>query len=218
MDLLIHLIIWIFRTLFGEQEPPAKLGPGSSSSSDGRRGPYNYGDDRSSANPPKTLAELLEEARRQSGGGRQGGSQAQSRPQPPPQPQYQPKPQTQFVKPLPPTSLQPTVAQASVMQAQPQGKKGKKRKAAADQQAPMSAQAIAAQAMAAQTAARGTHRIGLNSGPRTMRARQLMPLFGALRKGKKANPALLAAQAMVLKEVFGPPRALDPYRGGRQAR
>lgn len=83
MDLLIHAIIWLFKALFGDSEEQARVGPrrDSDSSSGGyRRGPYDYGDGRSSGSGgTKTLAELLEEARRQSGA-------APSRPAAPQQP------------------------------------------------------------------------------------------------------------------------------------
>lgn len=72
MDLLIHAIIWLFKALFGDSEEQARVGPRreSDGSSGGyKRGPYDYGDGRSSGSSggSKTLAELLEEARRQSG-------------------------------------------------------------------------------------------------------------------------------------------------------
>jgi hypothetical protein len=61
MDALIQLIVWLFRTLFGQQEPPAELGP----KREFKRGPYVYGDESTAPGTgrQKTLAELLEEAR-----------------------------------------------------------------------------------------------------------------------------------------------------------
>ncbi|MCW8131012.1 MAG: hypothetical protein KIS92_11740 [Planctomycetota bacterium] len=229
MEVLIELIVWIFRTLFGEQEPPAKLGPRGRSSDDDeddRRGPYNYGDGRPAAGQPKTLAELLEEARRQSGGGRSVSPPPQVRPPEPrplarPAPVPQPPPAIEAPAPVfqplsvpapvlftPLASAQPTAQ----VQPQGQGRKNRKRKGA---HPPPAASAMPAMPMP--MARPAPRRVGLNTGPRTERARQLMPLFAALKKSR-TNPGLLAAQAMVLKEVFGPPRALDPHRRGPMPR
>ncbi|MCK6471203.1 MAG: hypothetical protein L6R28_05605 [Planctomycetes bacterium] len=94
MDLLIHAIIWLFKALFGDSEEQARVGPRRDSESDSggyRRGPYDYGDGRSSGSGgTKTLAELLEEARRQSGA-------APSRPAAPQQPAPPPPAQVRNV-------------------------------------------------------------------------------------------------------------------------
>ena len=185
MDLLIHLIIWIFRTLFGEQEPPARLGPRDRASGDEpSRGPYDYGDGRRSG-PNKTLAELLEEARQQSEGGRprQAAPQVQQRSVP------QPK---------------------QIVQESPPAKKAKKRKAAEQPRV-----AKPSVAMAGAQAASEAHGVGIRQGPQTHRARQLAPLFTALRSGGGESRVLLAAQAVVIREVFGPPRCKRPFNSHR---
>jgi hypothetical protein len=186
MDLLIHLIIWIFRTLFGEQEPPAPLGPRNrTSDSEPARGPYDYGDGRGQrSGQNKTLAELLEEARRQAEGGR---------------PRQVPAP----TPPAPQRSAPPAVI---AQQAAAPAKKPKKRKVEAPAK-PIQKGSIAASEMAA------THGIGLNQGPQSARAKQLMPLFAALKGGGRTSQAqqLLAAQAFVLKEVFDAPRSRRPF-------
>ncbi|MBI3832296.1 MAG: hypothetical protein HY291_22425 [Planctomycetes bacterium] len=187
MDLLIHLVIWIFRTLFGEQEPPAQLGPRNrTSDSEPSRGPYDYGDGRGQRSGQKTLAELLEEARRQAEGGRPR--------------QVSPPPQ-----PAPQRSAPQVVQQAAAP-----AKKAKKRKADAPPQ-PVQTGTIAANAAAAN---RG---IGLHQGPQSERAKQLLPLFAALKGGGRTRHAqqLLAAQAFVLKEVFDAPRSRRPFGSHR---
>jgi len=64
LELLIRLVIWLFRELFGDSEPQARVGPRPDRYRDkSRRGPYNYGDGRPPSRPPKTLAELMSAAR-----------------------------------------------------------------------------------------------------------------------------------------------------------
>ena len=70
MDLLIELIIWLFRALLGEPENTADISLAPKRPLQGsptRRGPYNYGDGRQDAARPKTLEEILEAVRREAG-------------------------------------------------------------------------------------------------------------------------------------------------------
>src|SRR5437016_999516 len=86
MDLLIELIVWIFKSLFGEQEKNAEMPPTQRPKPRGERprGPYIYGDEGA----PKTLEEILQEARRKAqekagGGGPRPNPTTQIRPLPP---------------------------------------------------------------------------------------------------------------------------------------
>jgi hypothetical protein len=54
---MVELIVWILREVFGSQEPPARVGP--------RPDPSGYGPPHGETHQPKTLAELLKEARRE---------------------------------------------------------------------------------------------------------------------------------------------------------
>lgn len=73
---MIELIIWIFQQIFGSQEPPARVGPRSG------RGGGGFGQD-AGGQRPKTLAELLEEARAELDG---GGTRPKPTPAPTPPP------------------------------------------------------------------------------------------------------------------------------------
>lgn len=78
---MVELIVWILREVFGSQEPPARVGP--------RPGPSDsYGPPQGGSQQPKTLAELLKEARRELD---DGGA----RPTPPPAPRPAPTPPAQ---------------------------------------------------------------------------------------------------------------------------
>jgi hypothetical protein len=77
MDLLIHLVIWILQGLFGESEPPARVGPRGGKDS-GKRNDLNDYEDGAQRDfgveedfrgmdetqKPRTLQDLLEESRR----------------------------------------------------------------------------------------------------------------------------------------------------------
>jgi len=83
MDILIQLLVWLFRTLFGEVEQPPDTTPGQRpvppSLSHPRRGPYMYGDE-----PPgqaRTLEQILEEVR-QAAAQKRGQAAAPPPPQP----------------------------------------------------------------------------------------------------------------------------------------
>ena len=73
MDLIIELIIWMFKAISGEQDknrPAGKRGPAAPSV---KRGPYNYGDGRADGSKPRTLEEILEDVKRQQTQGKAGG-------------------------------------------------------------------------------------------------------------------------------------------------
>ena len=55
---MIELIVWLIQQLFGNQEPPARVGPRRRGRSSGGGYTPSGGGGR-----PKTLAELLDEAR-----------------------------------------------------------------------------------------------------------------------------------------------------------
>src|SRR5579862_496953 len=80
MDLLIELIVWIFKALSGENAKDAQRPDDAKPPLPPQRGPYNYGDGRAAMpSRPKTLEEILEEVKRQQAQARQGGA----RPAPP---------------------------------------------------------------------------------------------------------------------------------------
>ena len=64
METLIDLIVWIFKAIFGDDKSADMKTRTPQSRSTPRRGPYNYGDD-SGTRRPKTLEEILEEVRRE---------------------------------------------------------------------------------------------------------------------------------------------------------
>ncbi|MCZ7643823.1 MAG: hypothetical protein M5U26_00835 [Planctomycetota bacterium] len=228
MDALIELIAWIFRTLFGSQEPQAPMGPRGRSNAEPQRGPYDYGDGRSSGPRPRTLAELLEEARRET---QPGGSttpaprpaqRSEVRPvpaQPAPQP-VRPAPQPVSPAPRPPQPATVRTVQAvkpphrpanaptppaprAQPPAQPKRRRAKQRPA----------QALPAQAP------QPMPNLGLIAPPRKRSSRggmDLAPWLSALRDANPDKKAALAAQAIVHMEIFGPPRARRAHRPGQR--
>ena len=78
MDLIIELIVWLFKALAGDKDKAGKSklsGPPPT-----QRGPYNYGDGRPTTSRPKTLEEILEEVRRQQAQAKQGGARPPNAP------------------------------------------------------------------------------------------------------------------------------------------
>ena len=74
MDLIIELIVWIFKALAGE-DGKNKSGTkgGAAAPPPTKRGPYNYGDGKpSTTGKPRTLEEILEEVKRQQAQGKAG--------------------------------------------------------------------------------------------------------------------------------------------------
>jgi len=206
MDLLIHAIIWLFKALFGEQEPPAQLGPrnrrGDEDSTE--RGPYNYGDGRGArpAGKAKTLAELLEEARRQTQGAPVESPRPVAPPAPPPRPAAPPAPPRPAYEPAQVFVPSPAIhAPAPAAQTVKRSKKEKRKKAAAQ----------AGAAMPAVVVVPGTaYRAEGARADRTKAA-----LFAAALRGanpKQKREALI--KAVVLTEIFSPPRSRRALRRG----
>ena len=74
---LIELLIWIFKAFFGEQEKPADMTPTARTPTPRKkRGTYVYGDE---SGQPRTLEDILEEARRQAQQKRDGGATGPAR-------------------------------------------------------------------------------------------------------------------------------------------
>jgi hypothetical protein len=79
MELLIEAIIWLVKSLFGDPEKTVDTSRQTRKPAvRPRRGPYNYGDD--SSNAPKTLEEILQEARRQANQRKEGTAPVQPTP------------------------------------------------------------------------------------------------------------------------------------------
>jgi hypothetical protein len=220
MELLIELIVWIFKTVFGDPEKTVdttKLNRRSPLKKD-QRGPYNYGDDRGSA--PKTLEEILEEARRQAGQRREGGmrpTQTINRPQPPAQP-AQPKRLVEL------ESVPSASAPAS--RAQPGVERPTQSIEWATLPAPKQAPKSPRPSMApitpleAQRPAPAPEPVRSRNAPRKQAAPTVfaMPdLLQAIRTAPPADKRDAARQALIMYEVFGPPRSRRPHRPGMRS-
>lgn len=73
MDLIIELIVWIVKSLAGEDEKKKTGTGGGAAAPSTKRGPYNYGDGKpGAAGKPRTLEEILEEVKRQQAQGKAG--------------------------------------------------------------------------------------------------------------------------------------------------
>ena len=229
MGLLVDLIVWLFKNLFGDQEAQANVGPGEErNAGEGRRGPYVYGDEASSdtTTRPKTLAELLEEARQQTRGSAPPAGYASApaakpkRPSPPP-PQVSAPPQ-QSAEPasaaafrplsktvaLPRTpelpKLQEVAAPAEASEEAPAAPKRSKKRKAHPEESKTPVRAGLLHTDPKKAAEPGRIRV----------APSLAPWMAALRDTNGNEKAQLGAQAIMSMEIFGRPRCSRPHRPG----
>jgi len=215
MDLLIHAIIWLFKALFGDQEPPAQLGPrhrrGDEVSSE--RGPYQYGDGDSArpARKAQTLSDLLEEARRQTQGAPVEFPAPEATHVPPPSPVVTLPPPLQPPRPVavpvahapaqvfvpPPISSASTSATTS--QPVKRSKKEKRKKAVvqASTAAPIQ-MAVPGLAYRSNASRAGYGKAAL--------------FTSALRDANPKQKREALVQAVILAEIFSPPRSRKALR------
>lgn len=241
MDLLVELIVSLFRALFGEEEPTADVGRrygqrGQSSSSAASPRPTSSGSaPRTYGGGPKSLAELLDEARRQARDGEKRPTVSNPRVQ----------------EKVPPAPLAPPPLPAERRQEQPARERPSVEPFAASEtkrRASSSAGAKAAVPSLATTeigrgaslsvtghAAEKVHRkhqekkpsrkqdFSPSEGTKALSPQEAQRLFEARTAAPEAVLAFVrtrdpaerleaARNAVVFMEIFGPPRALRPYR------
>ncbi len=247
MEILIELIVWLFKAFFGDPEktvdttrlnrkPPLRKD----------RGAYTYGDESGGA--PKTLEEILEEARRQAaqrrdegGGGGSGMSGGTMRPSPPrPIQSTQPPPTTRTVLDTESESTTPTIRTVvgrpvnaeepnrpfesisgpTPQQRQQQQQTPKQRRQAENlsrrplQTAPPPV--IAAIPVSAPAAQVKPIRAQAKKQPAQAQVFAIPDLLQAIRTAPPADKRDAARQAIVMLEIFGPPRSRRGFRpGGR---
>lgn len=256
MDLLIQLLVWLFRTLFGEVDKPPdstrRQFPVPPPQRRVQRGPYQYGDE-----PPgqaKTLEEILEEVRQAAALKRsQTGAPLPTQPRPtvPPVPSGpQPRPAAGAAQRAgargPPPVARP--AEAKVAPPAPEGLVSLKvtvpslsDSLAVQPQAPepmsVTGAAAGAEPLAAVSGVSGVSTVAemstvaeimspadaaaeLAKGAAARAAKMPTGIAGFLNAILQAAPEQkrdVARQAIVLHEVFGPPRCRRPHRTGCRA-
>ena len=245
MEILIELIVWIFKGLFGEQEKPADVPPtrGPTPRQQRTRGPYIYGDEGA----PKTLEEILEEARRkaqQRGGGSGGGPSNQVRPAAKRPPAVRPTRRIVSEAPVAPsgppaanpfapltgmagTRLIPlaeseearppdTFDWATKRQASaPQKKAGASKQPALAMEESPSQSTLPA-AREAIVARPTVATVRTIAAPVRASGASTFEIVNAIRAASPSQKAAVARQAGVMYEIFGPPRALRPHRVGQR--
>jgi len=228
MDLLIELVVWIFNALFGSQEKQAKLGPRSRTDDESEG---DTSDDSPRAQRPRTLAELLEEARREApeNQGRPAvpppTPPRRPPPPPPPPPPRQVAPPVRQVKPLNTQPMVPVPSQVasvapvlapSVPQLAPIASLQARQDTAADaapKKRRKDAQGRSARPgqVAANVAAERTRTsIMQRIGPATT----MVPVLAHLRSQNNDERRKAAVQALVSYEIFAAPRCRRPFRPG----
>jgi hypothetical protein len=189
MELLIQLVIWLFRNLFGEQEEPAQVGPR----------PIRRPTRRQA---PPTLAELLEEARREAA---DRTSEEETIPTKPVEPVYAPREE----EPAPPPPYEPIYAPPAptARPATERSRRGKRPKV--ESLAIPQVQPAVVPAPAAPRKIVPHRRIAAIPGKA---AKGVSPLVAGLRMPDLEARRRAARMAIAGMVVFGPPRC---RRGGR---
>ena len=225
MDLLIELIVWVFKSLFGDPEAPADMqkrgGAQGGSRTPGKRGPYSYGDS-GGGRRPKTLEEILEEVRREAAQKRGGGA-----------PAAQPVPQQIEEPPVP----QQTVAQRTFKSSledrtEPAAKREgrhesvqtvqvtdtvKKMDAVLERYAPHDAVVMMSdEVKEAKKSKKSAKRAPAVAAAVTPDAGTSIALIRRIREAPSTQKVLAAREAIIVSEVFGPPRSRRPHVPGRR--
>lgn len=223
MDLLIELIVWIFRSLFGEPETPADVQKrGGSVRTPARRGPYNYGDSGGGGRP-KTLEEILEEVRREA-------AQKRGEIAPPPKPAHvePPAPKAQTVAerkltysfddmPKPPARniiperVEAAVETVTTTTSVERLESVRELSSPHDAVVMMSDEVKQAKKASRKKAARVAEPVAVPVDVGTP-----FSLIRAIRQAPSEKKVAVAREAVVLGEVFGPPRSRRPHVPGRR--
>jgi hypothetical protein len=238
MEVLIELIVSVLRGLFGDAEKPADVSqPTLRGSTKPVRGPYNYGDEpesgAASSSRPKTLEEILEEVRERAAQKRQSADHPAARsPNPPPIP----KPARRTLVAVPPQDAKPVERKWAVQQEEaPAPRVGLPAPELQTSFAPATTKGAAlpseARTAKAQAAARSPEKIQPRkqaAAPQPKRAKMAAQQQAAspaqadsrfdfvhiLRAAPPAAKRAAARQAVILSEVFGPPRSRKPLTPG----
>lgn len=230
METLIELIVWIFKAILGDEKSADMSNRTPPSRGPARRGPYNYGDE-SSSRRPKTLEEILEEVRREASQKRGG---APARPAaPPPQERPSPPPVTARVEQrtlrtkldiAPPTSAESdrhlgrlegasTLPTLPHLQRQAPSSAPPSRQPMPELVSPQEAAAALATSAAVPQAVESVKETKAVSAPvGAAAAVSGVALINAMRQGSPKKRREAARQAVLLSEIFGPPRSRRPMR------
>jgi len=216
MEILIELIVWLVKSLFGDPEKTVDTSRQTRKPAvRQKRGPYNYGDGGGSGGAPKTLEEILQEARRQANQRKEGTAPVA------PTPKVQRRVlDTPEAPPKPVRELVATDAERPKPSESIQWSSGKK----TDTGATQPTKAIIEQAP--ETLTRLPEAATLDKQPKLARMPRsgakaaaksgvlVTDLLQAIRVASPAEKRDAARQAIVVSEVFGPPRCHRPFRPG----
>jgi hypothetical protein len=206
MELLVELIVWIVKSLFGDPEKTVDTSRQSRKPAvRPQRGPYRYGDEKQA---PKTLEEILAEARRQANQRKEGTAPVA------PTPKVQrrvlevqeepPKPVRELVakdaEPSPPSETIKWASAKAEAKAAPQPVAIQKAPEPAPVPKPKRVRKAAPQQAAAPTGV------------------LVSDLLQAIRVASPVEKRDAARQAIVLYEVFGPPRCRRGFNAGGMLR
>jgi hypothetical protein len=227
MEVLIELVVWVLRSLFGDPEKPADVNKprGNVKQTPSARGPYNYGDqpgNAPSSGRPKTLEEILEEVRQQAAKKKQPEVRSaevrpkrvriEGAPSMPPKPASRPWAEQQETEPKPVGTLTPVppppppAPPPQAVQEMPSQTRAAEVRAAEKQQL---------RRPAGEQSARPQRRkmVRAEDAPQ-IAALSSVDFIHAIKASPPAAKRIAARQAIVLAEVFGPPRARRPFKPG----
>jgi hypothetical protein len=232
METLIELIVWIFKAILGDEKSADMSGRTPPTRGPARRGPYNYGDE-SSSRRPKTLEEILEEVRREASQKRGG---APARPAAPPPPAATARVEQRTLRTKmdvdPPLSQSLSVPSAdtgrplgrlegaSTLPTLPHMSRQVPPPGAPAYRPPMAelispqeaAAALAVTAATPQAVDTVSEMKALSAPVRVAATVTGVALIAAMRRGSPQSRRDAARQAVLLSEIFGPPRGRRPMR------
>jgi hypothetical protein len=213
MELLIEAIIWLVKSLFGDPEKTVDTSRQTRKPAvRPRRGPYNYGDD--SSNAPKTLEEILQEARRQANQRKEGTAPVQ------PTPKIQRRVLETAEAPQRPAreNVAPSIPVREIISRDVEAPKpieaiewAMNKKA---EPAPQKPATIVTKSPEATPEPKQQKRVRKAAAQATASTVAISDILQAIRVAPPAEKRAAARQAIILYEVFGPPRSLRRHSPG----
>jgi len=213
MELLIEIIVWLFKALFGQPEKPVDTERENVRVPLRRqRGPYKYGDE--GGNQPKTLEEILAEARRQAEERKRSSAPAAPAPQ---------RKIVRIVEKAAPIIKEKKPVVTELVAAPLPTERASMDWASIDPAAPAKIQTLPSLAkmegLAAAPAAAPMRAVK----PKTEASREkpalvVTDLLQALRGTDPLQRLAAARQAYIIREIMGAPRGLRPYQAHRACR
>jgi len=216
VDLIFEIFAWVYRKLLGDTEETANMQPDEKK---GKRGPYDYGDQ---PRKPKTLEQIMEEVRREAAKAKVEKPAPQSNVIVPEKGKPRVELRSSFdevaSKPAPaPAPLSEPVAADAVPVVR---KKARVEASPEDTRSPQGPAALTAikaieqkVAIASSFARAAIESSDAPAGPKVETTAQ--SLIAMLRTAPREQKLIAARQAIVLNEIFGPPRARRPLGRAR---